>query len=377
MTDHAESPMRRQPPQREGFAVLAGIRDAVAAARWQVVLPGAAALLLGLGSLHLLQLLARPLALLFLGVVIAAALSPLVAWLDRKLPRAAAVAAPYVALVLVVVFALFLVVPPFLAQAQDALNRLPMLVTDLSTWLADRGLVSEDQLFNLLASQVNRLVGFVASLPALVLGLLLEIITVFFLSLYWLLVQPRIWSFTLSLIPEGRQDAVADELREMGTVMGGYVRGVAIDAVIVGTLAYVGFMVLGIQFPLVLAIVAGILEVVPYVGPILAGIPPVIVALFDSPGQAALVLVFWIALQQFENNILVPYVMRSQTNIPPVLVVFALLAGLTIGGVLGAFVAIPLSGALRILIIRTLAPAVRRWTGADVSRQENEHPRAA
>jgi hypothetical protein len=86
-------------------------------------------------------------------------------------------------------------------------------------------------------------------------------------------------------------------------------------------------------------------------------------ALLDPPVQAPNVAIFYVIVQQIESNIVEPNIMARRTDMPPLLVLFALLAGGLVAGVLGAIIAIPLAGALRILVLRVVAPAVRRWTG--------------
>jgi len=151
----------------------------------------------------------------------------------------------------------------------------------------------------------------------------------------------------------------------MGQTMGGYVRATGINGVIIGAMTYVGLLVIGVEYTLVLAVLAGLGEFLPVVGPIFAAIPAIAIALIESPQQAIVVTIFYIALQQLESNLLVPFIMRQQADVPPLLSLFALLAGSALGGLLGAIVAIPLAGALRVLVVRVLAPAEREWSGAE------------
>jgi predicted PurR-regulated permease PerM len=106
-------------------------------------------------------------------------------------------------------------------------------------------------------------------------------------------------------------------------------------------------------------------RVLPVIGRWIGAMPAVAVALLTDPVQALMVLVFFVAFDQIDAHLVLPNLMRQQTDIPPLLVIFALLAGGFVGGVLGAMVAIPIAGALRVLVLREVAPAVRRWTGAE------------
>lgn len=134
--------------------------------------------------------------------------------------------------------------------------------------------------------------------------------------------------------------------------MGGFVRSVFIDGVVIFIIAYVGLLLIGVDYALTLAVLAGSAELIPVLGPILVTVPIVAVALLDSPTTAVIALIFWIGVQQFETHVLSPNVIHSQTDISPLLVIVAALVGSSVGGFLGALVAIPLSGALRVLVVR-------------------------
>ena len=104
----------------------------------------------------------------------------------------------------------------------------------------------------------------------------------------------------------------------------------------------------------------------PVVGPILAAAPAILIALLESPTLALMVLGFYVALQLIEGYVLFPLVVGSQSEIPPLLIIVGLVAGGAVGGALGALVAIPLAGALRVVVVRGVAPAIRRRTWAPV-----------
>ncbi len=305
-------------------------------------------------------MIARPLALLLLAIVLAEALAPFVDWLARRLPRPLAIGVVYLAVLLIFALIGWIVVPGLLAQAQAIVDAAPTMIADARRWIDRFGFVSSDQIQRLLLARVGQLGGQLVSLPITFFSSAFEIIVVIFLSVYWLIAAPATERFALSLCPAAQREACGDVLRGMGRSMGGYIRGTVLNAVIIGGLAYIGYRVIGLQYPLVLALVAGMLEVVPVLGPILAGGLTTLLALTDSFQKATIVLVFWIALEQLEGHVVTPNVMRSQTDVPQLLVLLGLLIGGSIGGILGALVAIPLAGALHVLVLHALAPALRR-----------------
>jgi predicted PurR-regulated permease PerM len=139
---------------------------------------------------------------------------------------------------------------------------------------------------------------------------------------------------------------------------------VALGGLAVGVITYIGLSIIGVQYALVLSLFAGIMEFAPVIGPIIAAIPMLAIALLASPTQFLIVLIFVIILQQVESALLTPNIMKSQTEASPLLVILALVAGHSVGGLLGALVAIPLAASLRVLVTRVIAPGIRRWSGA-------------
>ncbi len=221
-----------------------------------------------------------------------------------------------------------------------------------AAWLARRP-ATPARSFGFLRAEV------LVALPLALLSSLAEILLVAVLSAYWLLAAPALRRFTLSLFPAGRRGWAGATLERMGYAMGGYIRGVVIDALVVGAVVALGLLLIDVDFALVLALLAGLGEVFA----IAAAVPAIAIAALDSPVKALIVLAFYVVVQQLEGYVLLPNVMRAQSDIPSLLVHFAFVAGATVGGILGALVAIPLAGALRVFVIEVIAPAVRAATG--------------
>lgn len=331
---------------------------------WRSVPQLAAALALGIGGLYLLRILIAPIAYLVLAITIGEALAPLVERLQRRLPRGLAIGVVYACLAVVVGLLGWIVVPGLISQGQELAQRAPALIDQARDLAARVNRVIGGQVGSLASAGLGRLAGVLVALPLQILGVLLDMVLILFLSIYWLSGAPALQRFFLSLFPADRRPRAADVLGDMGQAMGGYVRGAAINAVIMGALAYVGLLAIGVDYAVVLGVLTMLGEPVPYIGPIIAAVPVVLVALLDSPTKALLAIALYTALQQLEGNVLTPYIMRRQTEVPGALVLFALLAGSAVGGLLGALVALPVAGAVRIFAVQVIAPAVRRRTGA-------------
>ena len=330
---------------------------------WRAAAIGGGGLALAIGALAMLWFLVEPLMLVLIAIIIAQALMPVVAWLERWLPRALATVAVYLVLMLMLVGLGWLILPRIFEQAQRLVDDAPTLVDQARQWLDSVDPEASSRVVNAMEMLVSRFSDALLSLPLTLFSSAIDFVLVIFMSIYWLIAAPALMRFTLSLFPEERRDRAAGVLGAMGQTMGGFVRGEVIDAIVVACLTFVGLTVIGVQYTLVLAILVGFGELLPVIGPIITAIPAVLVALLDSPEKAIITGVFFIVLQQVESNLLLPLVMRHQADVPPLLSLVAILAGSTLGGLLGAIIAIPLAGALRIMVVRVLAPAERDWTG--------------
>ena len=331
---------------------------------WKSTLPLATALVLGFGFLYVVRVVVRPLALLVIAIAIAEALEAPVRSLQRWMTRRHAIALVYIIVVSLLGAAGLVVVPALVDQAREVIARAPMLASTAQDWLDRWGRMTGESSAGLPAQLLTRATTWLVALPLRVLSGITYTMLVLFLSAYWLLGATGLRRFILSLVPDSRRERFGETLHEAGQAMGGYVRGAAINAIIMGALAWIGLTLIGVDYAVVLGVLTMLGEPIPIVGPVLVAIPVVGVALLQSPTTALLALVLFTVLQQLEGQILTPVIMRRQTDVPQTLVLFAVVAGGLTGGVLGVLAAIPLVAALRVVALRAVVPAVRSWTGA-------------
>jgi predicted PurR-regulated permease PerM len=333
-------------------------------------------LVLGLGSLEILGVLLRPLGLLFLAMTLAATLSPIVGRLNRHMPRVLAVILVYAALLLALGGIIGVAIPAAASQVGQLSSRLPDLIDQAQQFLAQVPGLDTATFRNALTGMIGNVGSAAVSVPAAISTSLIDAGLVVFLSLYWLILVPNINAFFFSLFPEGRRQKIRSVLADAAAAMGGYLRGASLNGLVVGILTYLGLTIIGVQYSAVLGLLAGVLELLPVVGPIVAAVIIVIVAVLQSLTKAVLSLAFMVVMQQLENHILVPNIMSSQTSISPLLTLLAVFVGSTLGGFLGALVAIPLAAALRVIVVQVIAPAVRLQTGAPEPPDEEEQAEA-
>lgn len=338
--------------------------------RWVVV--GAAAIVLAVTLVAGVNMTANSLALLFAAIVIAEAICPLIDRMERWMPRGVAVIGIYSLLIGTVIGALWFVIPDLGSQARNIASQIPEVADEVTDTVDEVTDVVDDEsvpVINDVESSVrqavSRFTSAIADFSTTLVTSVAQIVLVGFMSAYWLMSRSSLFGFIRSLAPKEREDAVSGTLDALSETVGGYVRGVAISAVMVGVLAYAGLMIIGVEYALVLALIAGFGEFLPIVGPIITAVPAVVVALFDSPTQALIVAVLYLILQQVESNIITPNVMSNQADVPPLMTIVAITAGGSIGGILGALIAIPFAGVIKVMVTQVAAPGIRRWTGAN------------
>lgn len=342
-----------------------GAGDVTANLAWKLAAIISTSLVVGLLFLDILGMLIRPLGVLFAAVVVALTLAPVVDRLEQWLPRLGAVLVVYFGLLLILVGFALVIIPPIATQLSSIIQNFPEHYRDVQLWFARELGMSVSDDMDQLASVAGRAADYLLMLPAIIVATGVEFVVGFFVSLYWVHTMPKMKAFGLSLFPPDRQSDVDVLMQRVGERMGGYMRGVVITGVVVGVAAFIGLAILGIQYALLLALLAFLGEFFPNVGPILAGIPAVAIAFLESPGHALAVLIFYIVVQQLESYVLVPVVMmRTQAHIPPLVTTFAVFTGFMVGGVLWAILAIPLAGAILTISTDVIAPAIRRQTGA-------------
>lgn len=340
---------------------------------WHSIAANAVALALAFGILFISWVVVRPLAILLMSIVLAETLEPVVTWLQRWMRRSIAVLLTYLGVVLVIILLVLTLLPAILTEIGSLTEQAPDAADSVRSWIDEQGWISQDQLTQYLESQSQGGGGQLAAIPLAIASAVVELGIAIFLSIYWLIGKPGARMLMLSMVPPENRHRAEGIAEEVGTSIGGYIRGVVITGAILAVLAFIGLTLIGVDYALPLAMVVFFGELIPVLGPIIALIPALIVAAFDGLITVVLVLGLYLLIQLLESSFVYPQVMKRQASIPPIVVIFALLAGGSVGGIIGALVAIPLSGAIRVLILRLAIPELQRRMGHD---QPVEEPRA-
>ena len=326
------------------------------------------------GAILITQALSTFIALL-LAIILGEAIRPMVARLQRyRIPGPLAVLIIYIVVLAIVAFLLWLLLNPLISQVTTLANDLPGYLAqlrqrgdDLRQFLNAQGALSQfitslsSSLASLAQQAIPRLLAVPLSLLTGVFGLFINVVVVLTMALFWLMASEKLRPFVVGLFPEGSQDHVASVLTEIGRGFGGYIRGTLISMVLIGALSGAGLAILNVPYALLLGLLAGLTELLPFLGPWISGSVAVVVALITvDPVKAIEVIVLFFVVFEVEGNLIQPLVMSRSVHVDPLLVIVAVLVGINLLGIIGAILAVPIVAAAQILIVRVLAPYIRR-----------------
>jgi predicted PurR-regulated permease PerM len=311
--------------------------------------------LLFLGFLFLIK---DVLALLFVAVILSAAFDPLVDWLQRfKIPRALSIIGIYVVVLSFVGWSIYLLSGPLTEQIFDVAEAFPKFYTQINQNLG--GAVDLNNLFSQEAisasfTDVTKSLGQASAgifnILSSVFGGMISFLMVLVITFYLTIEENSTKRFISSVTPVKHKPYVSQLIVSMQHRMGYWLRGQLLLSLIVFIMVYVGLMLLGIKYALVLALIAGIFEIVPFIGPWIAAIPGVFFAFSHSPSKALMVAILYLVVQQLENNLIVPKVMGKTTGLNPLVVLVAIMIGARLGGIIGALLAVPVALAIAVYV---------------------------
>jgi predicted PurR-regulated permease PerM len=297
----------------------------------------------------------------FLAIVLAETMRPAIAALERRgFPRKLAILLIYLSALAVVGGSIALIIPPLRDQLlalaheapilyQEARSQLPQLY-ELMTQL---GVSAQIQMaISQIGSAVGPALRVVAAIPGQVLSGLLAILSGLVLGAFWIGFTERLDREAIGRLPIHRQYVIREIASELSSALGGWLRGQLVLMLFVGTLSFVGLLVLQVRYPVALAVWAGVTEIFPIVGPWVGAVPAVLVAAIESPAKGVAVFVLYVLVQQVENNFLVPKVMQRAVGLHPFVVLVSLLVGGTLLGIAGLIISVPLAAVGQVTLVR-------------------------
>lgn len=280
---------------------------------------------------------------LFLAIVISSALDPVVTWLEkRRIPRLLGTLAIYILLIFFIALIAYAIIPIALSEFNNLLTNVGKYSGTVFNFIDTSGLIQS--INTSLAKITNVLLSGSTSLleiGAKFLGSLTAALSVFVLSFYLTVGKDGVERFLVAVLPSIYEARILELYGKIRKKIGRWLGGQIILSLGVGLLTFIGLWILGVRYSLLLGIVAGIFELVPYVGPIFSGSIAVLVGLTTSTSTAFYVLILFIIIQQSENHILVPAVTNFTTDLEPVVVLISLLIGAQVFGFVGLVLAVP------------------------------------
>ncbi|MFA5130946.1 MAG: AI-2E family transporter [Patescibacteria group bacterium] len=271
----------------------------------------------------------------------AAALDPLVVWLNKKLRLNLNIAAALViiGLVLPLIYVLISVIPTFAAQ-------LPGIMNEVSHSLNSYSFIpSEIRNINL-AQYFQNNISYILSSTSLITDFFFQTITLVFMIFYLLVDGERLHSIISSLIPAQDRKKIEKIFSELARISGLYIRGNLLISFICMVVIFSGLLIMKVPFALPLAIFAGIFDLLPLIGSTIGAIPAVIIGFSISPLAGLLVVILFIAYQMFENNIISPLIYKQVLDLIPFLSFIAVIIGTILFGIPGAFLALPIAAGI-------------------------------
>jgi len=304
--------------------------------------------------------------ILFVAIVIGTVIRPVVAWLhQRGLSKVSGVILVYFVLLILLAGFLLLLLPLIVEQGTTIAAAVPGYYQDLRAWMGNypnqlivrlgeflpatlTSLKPVQQTGQEVMASAGQVLGYLAlSAKVIFLGIVILI-----LAFYWSLDGPRTIQSFLFLVPQGRRESISELISSMETKLGYYIAGQGVLCLVIGVMSLFAYLLIGLPNALVLALLAGVLEAVPMIGPLLGAIPAALVALTIGPDKLVWVIVATVIIQQLENSLLAPRVMRKAVGVNPFVSLISIFAFSSLFGIAGALMAIPIAAIVQLLLDR-------------------------
>lgn len=291
---------------------------------------------------------------LIISFILMSGFSPLVDWAEKRgVNKVVAVTLTYILAISGLGLILFIILPPLIVQTREFFKDLPFYIATVSENLDNSGVESlnSEEVARLLSSRIEGILNEALGLILNVFSGFLTFIAVAVFTFYLLLEKDKIKRNVYRLFPHLPEERITSIVNRIDEKLGAWLRGQFVLMVIIGVSTWIGLSLLRIEFALPLAVLAGLLEIVAVIGPIVAAVVAIIIALvqYGSPIPALGVTALYILIQQLENSIIVPKVMEKAVGVHPLATIFSLLVGASLFGIIGAVLAVPIVATVQVI----------------------------
>jgi predicted PurR-regulated permease PerM len=297
--------------------------------------------------------------LFFISIVIVSAASQVVDRLEnRRIPRTLSTLFLYAFFFFSIGYLISLILPVLSIEVKQFGQNIPLYIESLSQFFSKFNIYAANYKFEVntqnfidnISSNIASSGSQIFSNTVSFVGGFFKIFVVFSLSFYMLVRKNAVGSFIKTIIPIKHQSYAIDLTKRIQMKMGRWLVGQAALILLIFALDYLALTALGVPYALILAIMGGLLEIIPYIGPTVALIPAALVGLTVSPLISVLVIILYIFIQQLENYLIAPLVMKKAVGLNPVVIILALLIGAELAGVIGIILAVPIATAIDVFL---------------------------
>lgn len=300
-------------------------------------------LLLGL---QLLWMVKEVLFSLLIAFIIMSAFNPWVTALNKKrIPRSLSAIVIFIVLIFSISYLFSWIIPLVVHETTQLLQNLPYFLRDINPYLSQY--LATDSL----SKNIPNITGNAFSVLRTVFSNVIFLISTLFFSLYLLIEENALKKLILRFIVKEDADKLISVVEKAENRMRAWFWGEAVLMVLIGVLTFIGLSLIGIKYALPLAIIAGLLEIVPILGPVLSAVPTFIVAAAQSYFLGWATIALYFIIQQAENQIIVPFVMKKAVGLNPIVTLAALIIGGKLLGFLGVLLAIPITLLIEVVVM--------------------------
>jgi predicted PurR-regulated permease PerM len=297
--------------------------------------------------------------LFFIAVLFSAVIEPMVNWLQaKKIPRWVGILLIYLALFFIVAVAVYFLIPPLEKQFTDFAKNSPEYLGKMTAPLEKLDVFFERQNIYFDAKQITdnlnqELYGFSNNIFSKTVGLFtgfLSVIIVLTLTFYMAVEEDGMKKFIVLIVPQRHKEYAASLVARIKAKITRWMHGQLLVMLSIFALDFIGLSLVGVPYALFLAIFAGILELIPYAGPVIAAVPGIFLGFMISPFVGLMAFLVYLVAQQFESHVIIPQIMKKAVGLNPIVIILALLIGAKLAGVVGAILSVPIATAIGLFL---------------------------
>ncbi|MCX6812800.1 MAG: AI-2E family transporter [Candidatus Berkelbacteria bacterium] len=301
--------------------------------------------------LYLLYLVFDVVALFFVVLILTATFSPVVKSWQKHLGRTFSIALLFIIFLIAVAAAVYIIIPPLVNQTAQLANSIPLFLASSRFDSIRQYIPNIKNSLNSISANLGSVTTNLYTVTAGIFRTLFTIFMILVLTFYMLVDEANIKRYISSIFSDNHRGDAIDVINKVAIKVGSWFRGQMILSLTMFVVHFIGLSIIGVPYALILAIVAGLLEMIPTIGPTITAIISALVALTVSPWMALIVILWFLLAQTLDNIFLAPKIMQKAVGISPVFILLALIIGSKLTGIVGAILAVPTAATISVLIL--------------------------